>query len=58
VPLHTHLAETALEEENSRNEHGMPVIPYVKKQNLFRRQGAGCPLRACGRWRDLYPEAP
>jgi 5-methylthioadenosine/S-adenosylhomocysteine deaminase len=35
VPLHTHLAETALEEENSRNEHGMPVIPYVKKQNLF-----------------------
>lgn len=35
VPLHIHLAETALEEENSRNEHGMPVIPYVKKQNLF-----------------------
>ena len=35
VPLHTHLAETALEEENSRKEHGMPIIPYVKKQNLF-----------------------
>lgn len=35
VPLHTHLAETALEVENSRNENGMPVIPYVKKQNLF-----------------------
>jgi 5-methylthioadenosine/S-adenosylhomocysteine deaminase len=35
VPLHTHLSETALEVENSRNEHGMPVIPYVKKQNLF-----------------------
>ena len=35
VPLHTHLAETALEVENSRNEYGMPVIPYVKKQNLF-----------------------
>jgi len=35
VPLHTHLAETALEVENSRDEHGMPVIPYVKKQNLF-----------------------
>lgn len=35
VPLHTHLAETAQEEENSREEHGMPVIPYVKKQNLF-----------------------
>lgn len=35
VPLHTHLSETATEVENSRNEHGMPVIPYVKKQNLF-----------------------
>jgi len=35
VPLHTHLAETALEVENNRNEQGMPVIPYVKKQNLF-----------------------
>jgi len=35
VPLHTHLAETALEVENVRQENGMPVIPYVKKQNLF-----------------------
>jgi 5-methylthioadenosine/S-adenosylhomocysteine deaminase len=35
VPLHTHLAETLVEVENSRSEHGMPVIPYVKKQNLF-----------------------
>ena len=35
VPLLTHLAETALEVENSRTEHDMPVIPYVKKQNLF-----------------------
>lgn len=35
VPLHTHLAETALEVENSRSEHGMPVIPYVKKNQLF-----------------------
>jgi 5-methylthioadenosine/S-adenosylhomocysteine deaminase len=35
VPLHTHLSETALEVENSRNENDMPVIPYVKKQNLF-----------------------
>lgn len=35
VPLHTHLAETSLEVENSRTEHGMPVIPYVKKHNLF-----------------------
>ena len=35
VPLHIHLAETALEVENSREEHGMPVIPYVKKQNIL-----------------------
>jgi len=35
VPLHTHLAETVFEVENMRNENGMPVIPYVKKQGLF-----------------------
>jgi 5-methylthioadenosine/S-adenosylhomocysteine deaminase len=35
VPLHTHLAETAFEVENIRNEHGIPVIPYVKKQGLL-----------------------
>jgi 5-methylthioadenosine/S-adenosylhomocysteine deaminase len=35
VPLHTHISETATEVENMRNEQGMPVVPYVKKQNLF-----------------------
>jgi len=35
VPLHTHLAETETEVENSRAENGMPVIPYAKKNNLF-----------------------
>src|SRR5215211_5597173 len=35
VPLHTHLAETAFEVDNMRNEQGIPVIPYVKKQGLF-----------------------
>jgi len=35
VPLHIHLSETALEVENMRKEQGMPVIPYVKKQNIF-----------------------
>lgn len=35
VPLHTHLAETAVEVENMRRENRMPVIPYVKKHNLF-----------------------
>jgi len=35
VPLHTHLSETLLEVENSRREHGMPVVPWVKKQSLL-----------------------
>src|SRR5947208_13573831 len=35
VPLHIHLAETALEVETSRRDHGMPVVPWVKKQGLF-----------------------
>jgi 5-methylthioadenosine/S-adenosylhomocysteine deaminase len=35
VPLHTHLAETAFEVEASRREHGMPVVPWVKKHRLF-----------------------
>lgn len=35
VPLHMHIAETAYEVENARAEFDMPVVPYVKKQNLF-----------------------
>ena len=35
VPVHTHLAETALEVERARKEYGMPVVPWVKKQRLF-----------------------
>src|SRR4030043_151679 len=36
VPLLIHLSETRQEVENSRKDHGMPVIPYVKKQDLFK----------------------
>jgi 5-methylthioadenosine/S-adenosylhomocysteine deaminase len=36
IPLHTHLAETAIEVENSTHENGMPVIPYAKKHGLFK----------------------
>lgn len=36
VPLHTHIAETALEVENMLDEHGMRVVPYVEGQDLFR----------------------
>ncbi|MFQ5616600.1 MAG: amidohydrolase family protein, partial [Anaerolineales bacterium] len=35
APLHIHLSETALEVENSRKEHGIPVIPYVDEHKLF-----------------------
>jgi 5-methylthioadenosine/S-adenosylhomocysteine deaminase len=35
VPLHTHISEPALEVENMRDETGMPVVPYVKKQGLL-----------------------
>jgi 5-methylthioadenosine/S-adenosylhomocysteine deaminase len=35
VPLHTHLAETSFEVDQSRREHGMPVVPWVRKQRLF-----------------------
>ena len=35
VPLHIHLSETLFEAEESRRVHGMPVIPWVKKQGLF-----------------------
>jgi len=35
VPLHTHIAETAQEVEDHRAEHGMPMVPWVKKQDVF-----------------------
>ncbi len=35
VPIHIHLAETAQEVEDIREEAGIPVIPYMKEQGLF-----------------------
>src|SRR5215204_281692 len=35
VPLHIHLSETLLEVEDSRRRHGMPGVPYMRKQGLF-----------------------
>ena len=35
VPLHIHISETAQEVEECRKEHGMPVVPYAKKQEIF-----------------------
>jgi 5-methylthioadenosine/S-adenosylhomocysteine deaminase len=44
VPLHTHISETAQEVENARNDLGMPVVPFLKKHNLFNAKviGAHC----------------
>jgi 5-methylthioadenosine/S-adenosylhomocysteine deaminase len=35
VPLHIHLSETLLEVEDSRKTHGMPGVPWIRKQGLF-----------------------
>ena len=35
VPLHIHIAETALEQKNSRSLYGASVVPWVEKYNLF-----------------------
>lgn len=35
VPLHTHLAETAFEVDQLREQHGVPVIPYIKRQDML-----------------------
>jgi 5-methylthioadenosine/S-adenosylhomocysteine deaminase len=35
VPLHIHVAETAQEVEDSIRELNMPVVPYIKKQQVL-----------------------
>jgi 5-methylthioadenosine/S-adenosylhomocysteine deaminase len=56
VPLHIHLAETSLEVVNMRNENGMPVIPYVKKQGLLEAKviAAHCVHIDAGEVRTLH----
>ncbi|MBI1878480.1 MAG: amidohydrolase family protein [Chloroflexi bacterium] len=36
VPLHIHIAETTLEQENSRQQYGVTVVPWVEKYALFK----------------------
>ena len=36
VPLHIHIAETALEQETSRSQYGASVVTWVEQQDLFR----------------------
>ncbi len=35
VPLHIHVSETALEVEENRSQYDMPVVPWLKKQNIL-----------------------
>ncbi|MFN8458876.1 MAG: amidohydrolase family protein [Anaerolineae bacterium] len=36
VPIHIHVAETGLEQENSRQQHGITVVPWLEQHDLFR----------------------
>lgn len=35
VPVHTHIAETAFEVENSKKQNNMPVVPWNEKHGLL-----------------------
>ena len=35
IPLHTHIAETAQEVEDSLDQNDMPVVPYVEQFGIF-----------------------
>ncbi len=35
VPLHTHIAETALEVQNSKEQNNMPVVPWNAKHGIL-----------------------
>jgi 5-methylthioadenosine/S-adenosylhomocysteine deaminase len=56
IPLHIHIAETSFEVDNMRNENGMPVIPYVKKQGLLEAKviAAHCVHIDVGEIRSLH----
>ncbi|MBI3760745.1 MAG: amidohydrolase family protein [Chloroflexi bacterium] len=54
--LHIHISETATEVENWRKQYGMPVVPWVKRQNLFEANvlAAHCVHVDEGEIRQLY----
>jgi len=35
IPIHIHIAETALEQENSLQQHNSTVVPWLDQHNLF-----------------------
>src|SRR5262245_28907811 len=36
IPLHIHVAETALEQKNSFSQYGMTVVPWLSQYDLFK----------------------
>ncbi|MGM0601236.1 MAG: amidohydrolase family protein [Candidatus Rifleibacteriota bacterium] len=44
VPLVTHLAETTAEVDGLREEFGLPVVPYIKNQNMLETKLVGAHL--------------
>jgi 5-methylthioadenosine/S-adenosylhomocysteine deaminase len=55
VPLHIHISETFQEVEDSRREHGMPVVNWVKKNGLLEAKviAAHCTAIDAGEMRTL-----
>lgn len=56
VPLHIHVAETALEQDNSRNQYGVTVVPWLEKYDLFKAKviAAHCVHLAESEMRTMY----
>jgi len=36
VPLHIHVAETTLEQENNKADHGATVVPWLEEHDIFK----------------------
>ena len=55
VPIHIHIAETAQEAKDHRAEYGIPIVPWLKKQNIFAAKvtGAHCVHLDDGEMRTL-----
>ncbi len=55
VPLHIHISETYQEVEDSRREHGMPVVNWIKKNGVLEAKviAAHCVAIDAGEMRTL-----
>jgi 5-methylthioadenosine/S-adenosylhomocysteine deaminase len=55
VPLHIHVSETFQEVEDSRHEHGMPVVNWIKKNGVLEAKviAAHCTAIDTGEMRTL-----